>query len=543
MSTLYRGAYGLYIANLVYTAIQINHEVPEPYMDEIFHVKQAQAYCQGGWSEWDTAITTPPGLYLMPAGLAHLRNLIPEGLTRIDPCSVASLRGFNLVILAVLPLLYTSLLSSIHSESTIFDTPSSADSKPSKLAARSKLSESETLRNSLKWEGLVIALMPTVSLFGYLYYTDLLSLFTLLLSYRFSLSRRYFFSSLLGGISLFGRQTNIIWIGLVLATSIIREINLLERARLGGTGKGAKKGGSRLYDPLLGQTRMIDLILTPYSIIYLALTHFLTIFLAVLVHYLPLFAGFAFFLFQNGGSLVLGDKSNHVSTFHFPQIYYFIAFSAVFTSPHLLAGLLEKGKMKELVSSLGFGADWKRLLTSINVLVLMCWTVKNFTVAHPFLLADNRHYAFYIWRRILNPHPLARYLLTPLYLVADKVIFGSLCEAKKMRLSTFLLYSFSTAAVLIPTPLIEPRYFLLPYVILRLHLSPTSSLSSSSPSKFTSRQARLLLEAVLYVIVSIASIWVFLNKSFEWNFEVGTDGKGVEGRDERELGKRQRFMW
>jgi len=112
-----------------------------------------------------------------------------------------------------------------------------------------------------------------------------------------------------------------------------------------------------------------------------------------------------------------------------------------------------------------------------------------------------------------------------------------------MRLSTFLLYSFSTAVVLVPTPLIEPRYFLLPYVILRLHLSPTSSLSSSSPSKFTSRQARLLLEAVLYVIVSIASIWMFLNESFEWKFEVGRDGKGVEGRDERELGKRQRFMW
>lgn len=50
------------------------------------------------------------------------------------------------------------------------------------------------------------------------------------------------------------------------------------------------------------------------------------------------------------------------------------------------------------------------------------------SVAHPFLLADNRHYAFYIWRRILNPYPLARYLLTPLYLVAAKLIFGSLCK-------------------------------------------------------------------------------------------------------------------
>jgi len=265
-------------------------------------VKQAQAYCEGRWTEWDGAITTPPGLfvqrasllllavlsadhqstalsrYLIPAGLAHLRKLIPEGSGGgIDPCSVSSLRGFNLLILAVLPLLYTSLLSSIHSESTTVGTSSSAGSKPSKLAVKSKLSESETLRNSLKREGLVIALMPTVSFFGYFYYTDLLSLLSLLLSYRFSLSRRYFFSSLvrssnesigsqrlmassrgsqLGGTSLICRQTNIIWIGFVLATSIIREINLLERARLGGIGNGAKKGGNQLYDPLLGQSRL-----------------------------------------------------------------------------------------------------------------------------------------------------------------------------------------------------------------------------------------------------------------------------------------------
>jgi len=32
MGTLHRGVYGLYLATLVYTAIQINHEVPEPYM-------------------------------------------------------------------------------------------------------------------------------------------------------------------------------------------------------------------------------------------------------------------------------------------------------------------------------------------------------------------------------------------------------------------------------------------------------------------------------------------------------------------------------
>jgi hypothetical protein len=37
-------------------------------------------------------------------------------------------------------------------------------------------------------------------------------------------------------------------------------------------------------------------------------------------------------------------------------------------------------------------------------------------VVHPFLLADNRHYPFYIWRRIINRHAYSRYTLAPMYL-------------------------------------------------------------------------------------------------------------------------------
>ena len=44
--------------------------VPEPYMDEPFHVKQTQEYCAGNWSVWDEKITTFPGLYLLGAGVA-----------------------------------------------------------------------------------------------------------------------------------------------------------------------------------------------------------------------------------------------------------------------------------------------------------------------------------------------------------------------------------------------------------------------------------------------------------------------------------------
>ena len=35
---------------------------PIPYMDEIFHVAQAQNYCHHNFSHWDPMITTLPGL-------------------------------------------------------------------------------------------------------------------------------------------------------------------------------------------------------------------------------------------------------------------------------------------------------------------------------------------------------------------------------------------------------------------------------------------------------------------------------------------------
>jgi alpha-1,2-glucosyltransferase len=111
-----------------------------------------------------------------------------------------------------------------------------------------------------------------------------------------------------------------------------------------------------------------------------------------------------------------------------------------------------------------------------------------------------------------------------------------------MRLSTLLLFTASTILVLVPTPLIEPRYFLTPFLILRLYLA-RPLVTPDSPKRKSSRRARLFLEAVLHLVVQATCVWLFLEKTFEWDVKVGADGKGLEGRDEREAGKRQRFMW
>ncbi|KAK8708948.1 hypothetical protein V6N13_059983 [Hibiscus sabdariffa] len=43
-------------------SILVNRIVPDPYMDEIFHIPQAQRYCNGDFMSWDPMITTQPGL-------------------------------------------------------------------------------------------------------------------------------------------------------------------------------------------------------------------------------------------------------------------------------------------------------------------------------------------------------------------------------------------------------------------------------------------------------------------------------------------------
>lgn len=40
----------------------VTNHVPEPYLDEVFHIPQAQAFCEGRWDVWDPKLTTPPGL-------------------------------------------------------------------------------------------------------------------------------------------------------------------------------------------------------------------------------------------------------------------------------------------------------------------------------------------------------------------------------------------------------------------------------------------------------------------------------------------------
>lgn len=56
------GTLSILVAIISFWSGLVNLIVPDPYLDEVFHVGQAQLYLEGRFSEWDPKITTPPGL-------------------------------------------------------------------------------------------------------------------------------------------------------------------------------------------------------------------------------------------------------------------------------------------------------------------------------------------------------------------------------------------------------------------------------------------------------------------------------------------------
>lgn len=308
-------------------------------------------------------------------------------------------------------------------------------------------------------------------------------------------------------------------------------------------------------------------------------THLPSLFQALLpfVIILALFAGFVIW---NGG-VVLGDKSNHVATLHLPQMLYIWPFFTFFSWPMLYQYLVTVPiwLLVKLpgISSLESTLIFKRRqllprpwLTALFIL-LACGIVHFNTIVHPFTLADNRHYNFYVFRLLMRP-AWVKYAVTPIYVFCGWACIQALgarpppappSEDKKKQEVTeavrsgeqpakpldlpngtvpaktsFVLIWLATSSLqLITAPLVEPRYFIMPWIFWRMHLplqreaasqDSTPEDQSSWKSWVVSLDHRMVLEVSWLLCVNAVTGFIFLRWTFEWP---------------QELGKVQRFMW
>lgn len=305
----------------------------------------------------------------------------------------------------------------------------------------------------------------------------------------------------------------------------------------------------------------------------------------ILKPFLALIAAFGAFVWINGG-VVLGDKSNHVPAIHTPQLLYLwpylVFFSWPFAYQHLIRVPLTFFAWLPMVADQEHFLIFKRRALLPRILVLGAFVafallaVRFNTIIHPFTLADNRHYVFYVFR-ILRHKWWIRYAATPAYIACAWLSVQALGSAPQDRTkpsgpidpapsrerdaktasrgsprrllplpdttqsantSFLIIWLLTTCLTLVSAPLVEPRYFILPWIFFRLHLPlshPQQEQGKRSTKKaglltklWAQHDKRLWLETAWFSVVNAATMYMFLYKGFEW---------------EQEPGNVQRFLW
>jgi alpha-1,2-glucosyltransferase len=287
---------------------------------------------------------------------------------------------------------------------------------------------------------------------------------------------------------------------------------------------------------------------------------------------------FAFF----SAPLVIPSAMTSLSSF------YEAVRNAVHRTPSTMA---EANSKKSLAASKSAGlrvADFfvRRIFYAcflVGALGLSVCIVGYNTIIHPFTLADNRHYMFYVFRYTIRRSQLVRFSLIGAYMLSGHLIwnrlagnpsaaqgrltplvnrpFASVTSARKRdaqnedvpspataspATSTALLWLGTTTLSLVTAPLVEPRYFILPWIFWRL-LVPAWPTPSTLPERLRGTPGvdwlssvmrrvdlTLALETTWFVVINLATFWVFLYRPYQWR---GADGQLLDE------GRWQRFMW
>ncbi|KAM0286516.1 hypothetical protein ACHAQH_000944 [Verticillium albo-atrum] len=659
----------------------VNDFVPDPYLDEFFHIPQAQLYCKNKFTEWDDKITTPPGLYLISRFLILIGSLITQ-TTAEQACGAKDLRLHN--AFATLGVFFCAVYCRHYIEA-----------QRRTISGRPLL---QAVSGYSLMTGLNISLFPVLFFFSGLYYTDVFSTLLVLVAYLNHLNRvsrpsngvrNDAFTVILGVSALGLRQTNIFWVVVYMGgLEAVHAIRLLKPKAesqqcmvklteyLNHFARRSSLGD--IHDLPLNLAWPHNLCFSALSIGVAVVCNPLHILRWVWPH-VAIMGCFVSFIVWNGG-VVLGDKSNHIATIHLPQMLYIWPFFAFFSAPLFVPSILgvlrdiswifrpRPGKTQatnkasreecsvptsqmmqlEPVTSSRCErsnrrddrrGDCAHVQTMRDIFhprsyrytiwilaALVCWVIilKN-TIIHPFTLADNRHYMFYIFRYTILASSRRRELFALAYLFCFRLCWAALApcspdvgtllnkdcsdynfdnheappytchpfwgrvrthqslenksrpdltnvpdeaplaqpdeKLKNARQattaegdeppqsSTVILLLLATTLSLMTAPLVEPRYFILPWVLWRL-LVPAwraheHTLRGEEPIHrmlglgwlFTWGKhvdLRVVIETLWFIAINALTMAIFLLKPYVWKAE---DGTILDG------GRLQRFMW
>ncbi|AET37834.1 dolichyl-P-Glc:Glc(2)Man(9)GlcNAc(2)-PP-dolichol alpha-1,2- glucosyltransferase Ecym_2078 [Eremothecium cymbalariae DBVPG len=456
----------------IYVSYKFNTSwVPHPFIDEIFHLNQTVKYIGGHWGTWDPKITTPPGLYV----IGWLEYHVMRWVTSWNILSI--LRFANLV--GGMVIWSWVVLRPLY------------------------------LFNAIGFWPITLISFPLMVNYYFLYYTDVWSTIfivesmTLALTLPFGEKLSIRASALCGLISCFFRQTNIVWNGFVM-------LLVLERRALIQKDFNNFHINNYLKLMLHGIENFSSLVL-PYAINFL-------LFIAFLVY---------------NKSLALGDKSSHVAGFHLVQMFYCFMFITFFSLPIWLSGNFLRRYIIRFLQ--------RPLIVIFETLGIML-AIRMFTVLHPFILADNRHFTFYLMRKLIGRNRFFKYVvMAPIYhfstfvylevLRPSTLYFHPILPVKirnpadlPLQLShiTWTALIICTFVTIVPSPLFEPRYYILPYLFWRVFVEVSPEPFFNEPSQeriVVGNPRRLAFEFWWFMLINTITISIFARYPFPWNTE------------------------
>ncbi|XP_076251757.1 alpha-1,2-glucosyltransferase Alg10 isoform X2 [Rhynchophorus ferrugineus] len=154
-------------------------------VDEEFHIPLGQQYCRFKFDEWDPKVTTLPGLYLITSLLLGPLNL----------CSIYWLRFISLLFSCLNIILLYAIFS---------------------------------LHLKKEWQNILsaitVVLLPPLYFFSHIYYTDIVSLTSILLLIFLNELGFHYFAAIAGFFSILCRQTNVIFLAVYAGKYILNEL-------------------------------------------------------------------------------------------------------------------------------------------------------------------------------------------------------------------------------------------------------------------------------------------------------------------------------
>jgi alpha-1,2-glucosyltransferase len=354
-----------------------------------------------------------------------------------------------------------------------------------------------------------LSMFPLNYFFQYLYYTDTGSTMFFLIAYYYQLKSKNLLAALASALGILFRQTNVIWLGFCLFILILTMVEKYKK-QIKRHSFAVELITKNLNDDFCSKLTFSSILRNLkqdllskkllfkdlFNIIFNNFKHLRSYFIIILM--------FATFLVMNKG-IVVGDRQNHQASLHLCQLFYFFSFTIFFSLSSYLFNFKWIRNVHTVIR--------KNFLVIFIVLSAFCTIVHNFTYEHPFLLADNRHYTFYIWSKIFKRHISIRYLLTTVYMLAIYLFYHQL-NANGRSIGWILAYSLCLCASIVPQKLIEFRYFIIPFYIYRLNIKISSFKET-------------IFELLFNCAINFVTIYIFLNKTFYWPNDTSP----------------QRFMW